>query len=81
MATQLRASQILSSALRRHQHKIVGYLTPQGRVFCPACATSKGVRAESDSYSADGWTDWSITCEDCEAVILEPLDEQEGPCS
>jgi hypothetical protein len=77
MAIRLRVSQILSPTLRRFSHQIVGYLTPQGRVFCPACATSKGAMGESEPYSADGWTDWSITCEQCEEILLEPDAERQ----
>jgi hypothetical protein len=77
MTSLLRASQIMSTALRRFQQKLVGYLTPHGRVFCPACANRRGVVAASDPYYADDWTDWSITCEDCQETILEPDDERE----
>ncbi len=68
--TTLHASSILSQRL---QHKVVGYETPQGRVYCKDCGNKLKVEKQETFYSDDR-TDWSITCERCEDSILEPED-------
>lgn len=71
--TQLNASEILSSSLKRRIHKAVGICTPQGHTFCTECANRLHVQAQ-ETYFSDDTSDWSITCEKCEDTILELTD-------
>ena len=71
----LHISSILSTSARKRTNKVVGYQTPQGKVYCPECANKRGAVASAvETYRASDTSDWTIVCESCEETILEAED-------
>ena len=68
--TTLNASSLISPKLL---HKVVGYQTPQGKVYCKECGTKLKVEIQ-EVYHSDDLSDWCITCERCEETILEMVE-------